>query len=306
MALRQLPGQQEVEERPERVHVRRGRDLLAEQLLRRREGRRQRKDAGRPRLVGLAVGEHLGDAEVEELHLAGVRDEHVRRLDVAVHDEAAVRRVHRVAQREREPDHVPRRGAATVLGDRDALHALHHEVRPSVGGGPRVEEARDVRVVELAEHATLAQEAAHHTDGVEPALEDLDRDVRLVSVVGARRRVDLAHAAGPDPRADTPRPETLTRLERARLLVAGHDRDGVGQEAAGAFHGRDHRRDLRPHRAARRGPRLDVRHPLALGSLERLGEQGLDLRPLLAGESHRLLRGLAAARSPAGNAGSGR
>ena len=41
--------------------------------------------------VGADVGPGLGDAEVEDLHLAVGRDEHVVRLQIAVHDAPVVR-----------------------------------------------------------------------------------------------------------------------------------------------------------------------------------------------------------------------
>ena len=48
--------------------------------------------------------DQLGDAEVEELGLSRRRDEDVGRLDVAVHDQAAVRVLHRVAQLGEQPE----------------------------------------------------------------------------------------------------------------------------------------------------------------------------------------------------------
>ena len=52
-----------------------------------------------------------GDAEVGDLHLALRRDEHVARLDVAVHDAVAVREGERVGDLGRDPGRVHRPGA---------------------------------------------------------------------------------------------------------------------------------------------------------------------------------------------------
>ena len=89
-------------------------DPLARGLLGRHVGERADDVAGaRERLV---AGE-VGDAEVGELGDAArpsgrVGDEHVLRLDVAVHDAALVRVLERVA--EREPDRAARRGRSAA------------------------------------------------------------------------------------------------------------------------------------------------------------------------------------------------
>jgi hypothetical protein len=44
--------------------------------------------------LGYGLLEHLGDAEVQELHRAVGAHEHIRRLQVAVHHQIAVREVH--------------------------------------------------------------------------------------------------------------------------------------------------------------------------------------------------------------------
>ena len=70
------------------------------------------------------------DAEVHQLHAAGARDHHVRRLDVAVDDAAVVdvvecaRDLHRDDRRD-----VVRQSAALLeeVVQVDALHVLHHD-----------------------------------------------------------------------------------------------------------------------------------------------------------------------------------
>src|SRR5690606_39600044 len=82
-----------VEEDAELVDVARRRDLLAAELLGARVLRREEPEPrSRPwRSAGLGFVEEPRDPEVEEFRLAVGGDEDVRRLEVAVDDEAAVR-----------------------------------------------------------------------------------------------------------------------------------------------------------------------------------------------------------------------
>ena len=78
------PGQQQIEDHPQRVDIRRGRDRAAGQLLGRGILRRQ-DPLALARQGGHRVGvtlrfEQLGDAELEEFDLAVARVQHVRRL----------------------------------------------------------------------------------------------------------------------------------------------------------------------------------------------------------------------------------
>ena len=87
-------GQQLVKQHAERVDVGRGGHRLAEQLLGRGVfGREQLRIGARQRraVAGGFVFEQLGDAEIEQLDAAVVIDEHVQRLDVAMHDQVRVR-----------------------------------------------------------------------------------------------------------------------------------------------------------------------------------------------------------------------
>ena len=85
--------EQQVQQHAERVDVGRRRHLAAVHLLGRGVRRRQHGIAlPCERLNTIALRfEQVGDAEVEQLHLPVSRDEHVRRFQVAVHDEVGVR-----------------------------------------------------------------------------------------------------------------------------------------------------------------------------------------------------------------------
>jgi len=99
-------GQEDVEKHAARVHIRGGRNRLSCHLFRRRELRRQRarniRGDGRTVhrcITATAVGagvlavviQQLRDPEVQHLHTTVVRDEHVRRFEITMDDEARVR-----------------------------------------------------------------------------------------------------------------------------------------------------------------------------------------------------------------------
>ncbi len=185
--------QELMQQHAERVDVGRGRHDLAGDLLRRRV-------VGREYANGRALDvvlEQLRDAEVEELHGAVGRDEDVRRLDVAVHDQRAMRGFNRAAngQEEREPRAQVERARVRVARDRLAVHVFHDEVRHAGVGEAAVDQPRDIRMVEAREHAALALEEALLDLRVEPAPEQLDRDVLAEVAALARTEKHGRHAA---------------------------------------------------------------------------------------------------------------
>ena len=99
LAQRQLAAGQLEQHHTQRKHIGRGANGLPGDLLRRGVVRRQaaagmpRDVAGRGGRVG-GVAEQTGNAEVEQLGLAAGRDEHIRRLQIAVHDELRVGVLH--------------------------------------------------------------------------------------------------------------------------------------------------------------------------------------------------------------------
>ena len=120
-----------------------------------------------------------GDPEIRQERVALVVDEDVGRLDVAVDDTRAVRRLQRAAQL---IDHRGGlRGAQGVVFEHGrqapASHQPHHEVRRT-GLAPIVVERNDVRVLELGDQLRLGLEASDEV-GVVGVLrsDDLDRDL---------------------------------------------------------------------------------------------------------------------------------
>ena len=240
-AERGRPRQQLVEEDAEgidvrpRVDVERPLGLLRAHVLggpdhrpvHREERLARRPDRGR-----------LGDAEVDHLRvrLAVVgRDEDVRRLDVAVDETLRVGVLDGVADlgEELEPRLDGQLVAVAVLRDRRARDEVHHEVGPSRRRRPRVDDARDVRVVHHREGLALQLEARHDLLRVHSRLQELHRDPaddRLL-LLGEE---DRAEAPLPDPLQEPVGPEPRPRaLEEGPPRAGGRRGDRrVGREAA--------------------------------------------------------------------------
>ncbi len=134
--LRARAGQQFVEQQSELIHIRRDRDGLAADLLGARVVRREdaRGRAGRRAVVLLVRGQQPRDPEVEEDRMAIGRHDDVRRLDVAMDDELAMRLLQGGADVREElealVDGQPLFVAEAI--DVASLDVLHHEIRPAI------------------------------------------------------------------------------------------------------------------------------------------------------------------------------
>ena len=165
----------------------------------------------------------MGDAEVGELgHARGgarrVRDDHVLRLDVAVHDAAAVRVLERAAQREADPQHVAvaQRALGAQLVQRAPVDELGDQVAgPGVLAG--VEDRDDARVVEAPGGQRLAAAALGVAAG--RRRDDLDRHGALQALVGGG--VDGSEAARAEPRTEPVAAEDELCVDNRGELVRG-------------------------------------------------------------------------------------
>ena len=145
--------------------------------------------------------DRLGDAEVDDLgvRLAVVhRDQHVRRLDVAVDDALLVRVLDGVGDLRHQLEPLRNRELVAIAERRDRLagHQLHHEVGPAGVGGAGVEDPGDVGVIHHRQRLALLLEAGDHLLGVHPQLDDLERDParHRLALVGEEHRAEAAGA----------------------------------------------------------------------------------------------------------------
>ena len=291
--VRPLAREQFEQHDAERIDVRRGAHRIAAQLLRRGVRRRQwtvlRVDG--LRRAAVRIVEEFGDAEIEQLRFAVGGDQNVRRLDVAMDDELAVRELHRRADiaEQRDAFFDAQLALRGVAQQRFAVDVFHREVRTSIVGDAAVEQARDVRMFETREDLPLAQETRLHRIGIHAALDDLQRGALLELSVGAFGEQHHAHAAAAEfaqhaPRADacrapsrdrrcspTPSPlrrarhrrccRNVRRFDRRREVVrrraaCRHRRRRVRRAMPRAAQPAHRQRDRRSH-----SPAASVRHP---------------------------------------------
>jgi hypothetical protein len=184
----------------ERIDIRRRRDRLAAHLLRRRElgcERAAALDRHRGRRGGQIVSDELRDAEVQQLHAAGLRDENVRRLEIAMHNQVRVCASHRVEHLQKEPDArlACERMRPHVVVDLHAVDVFEHEIRLATRADTRIEQTSDPRMRETREHGALAPKTCLTPGRDEREIEQLDGSVSLECAIHSARQPDGAHAA---------------------------------------------------------------------------------------------------------------
>ena len=162
-ALRALAAEQLVQHDGERIDVGgRGhggaRELLRRGVLGRGGTAGQARELGR--LAAAAIVEQLGDAEVEQLHRAGVGDEDVRGLEIAVHDQPRMRGLHGAEhlREQRQPLAQPEPALTAVDVDRQAIDAFERQPGLALLADAGVVEGGDVRMAEAGEEVALALE----------------------------------------------------------------------------------------------------------------------------------------------------
>ena len=206
------------------VPIDRGRHLFPADLL----GRHVSHRAGETTVFGLRpVGESDGEPEVEEDQTSGVRDHHVRRLDVAMELHARVYG----GDREHElPGHVAKDPVvdpaalgprAQVRGELQARDELHGEEADALVGEELVE-VDEVRVPDVGEGAKLLFQVIEIVRG--HSVQRLEGDVG--GELGVVRAVDDPHPPIPEPRQDAkPRRD---QPERRRAMRRREDAGALG------------------------------------------------------------------------------
>ena len=240
-----------VEDHAERVDIGCRADLLTAHLLGRGIPRRHHTHRGAGECGAIAlIGEHFGNAKVEQAHLAPLRDEDVVWFEVSVHHETRVREAHRTTNLGEEPQAVVDgetvRGAVAI--NRIAFHQLHRKPRGAVGGESAVYQPRNLRMVERGEDLPLALEALQDLLGVHPAADELECDLLREGAVHPFGEVDGAHAAVAEFANNAPGANALALGGRG---VGGGVRSGAGgiahgvaESFGGAFVGADEAGDF--------------------------------------------------------------
>ena len=212
--------------------------LVAFDLL--RAGVFRRHDAQGGNRLGeqfVAGAEKLRDAEVEQLRFALRRHEDVRRFQVAMNDQVLMRIGDRRADLAEELQALGRgqRMRVAVGVNRFAVHVLHDEIRQSVIGRSAVDQARDVRMIELRQNLPFIAKPAEDVVGIEPSPNELDRNLLAIFVVRARRQINCAQTAPANfaddlVSAELPASERL--LHRFRKQIARNLESRLLDEAA--------------------------------------------------------------------------
>ena len=143
------------------------------------------------------IVQQLGDAEVQQAHVAGRRDQDVGRLEVAVDDQVRVCVADGLAdlQEQREPRFHAHVVGLAVIGDRHALDVFQRQVGLALAADAGIEQACDVGVFEAREDLALTGEAQPQVGVGQPGAQQLQRDPALVQPIRAGRQPDQAHPA---------------------------------------------------------------------------------------------------------------
>ena len=192
-------GQKPVEDDTEGVDIRRGGDGFAGHLLgcgilgSKREPAFTRE---RRQLLRARPFQELGDPEVQQLHLAGARHQHVGRFDVAVHDEVCVRVRHRGEELQEKGKPGLRREALFVaeMIQPGAVDVLQHQVGMSRVGNAGVDEAPDIGMGEAAQRAALTAEPLGTGPVRQRVAQQLDGDFGVVAPVVPAAEPHAAHS----------------------------------------------------------------------------------------------------------------
>ena len=152
--------------------------------------------AGECRL-GRTVSLHqLGDAEVQQPHLARLVHQDVAGLEVAVHHQVGVRMGHGVADLHEQRQALAQRRrphcAPSVQGL--SVHPFQRQVGLAGGRDAGVVQARNVRVFQRGQDLALARQALGQAGAAPGAVRQLQGHLPALQLVGALGQPDAGHA----------------------------------------------------------------------------------------------------------------
>ena len=141
--------------------------------------------------------QQLGDAEIEQPHLALRIDQDVGGLEVAVHHQVGVGMADRAADLQEQAQAFVQRQlqAPAVFGDRLALDVGQHQVGLAVLAEAGIQQPGDVRMLQPRQDLALAVEALAQARVGVARVQQLQRHLPPVQPVGTLGQPHLAHAA---------------------------------------------------------------------------------------------------------------
>ena len=151
--------------------------------------------------VGVDAVEQLDDAKIEQLDHTGGGHQQIVGLQIAVHDQMLVGKLHRLQRLQHQSHAFADRQCPCPreFGDRHALDQLQCKPRQAAGVDAAIEQGRDVRMLKPGQCLALAQEALDHSSGTGSrrcaGMQLLDRHLLRELAVHALRAPDATHAA---------------------------------------------------------------------------------------------------------------
>ena len=169
------------------------------------------------------VFEQLGNAKIEQFHLAVMPDQDVRGLEIPVHDQVGVGVSYRLQHVEKQPDtrFDTELAAIAVAVDVVALNVLEDEIGLSGLRYSGIDQFGDIRVRQTAENDAFALESFLAGSPDQREFEKLHRYFSLKPRVVSFRQPDAAHTALADLRYQSVRPQCLTGQARFKRQFDG-------------------------------------------------------------------------------------
>ena len=217
---RVLSGQQHIQQHAEGIDVGGSRDGCARHLLRRRVLGRHRPAAfdrqqSRGAIFCFAF-EQLGYSEIQQFRLPILADQHIGRLEVAMHDQVRVSVGHRTQHFEEKADsrfHIQFLPVAVAI-DAVTLDIFENQIRLTRGRYPSIDKFRNVRMREPSKNAAFALETPFPAFPHQCDVDEFHRHSSLETSVVALRQPHASHSTLADLGEQSVWPQCLAREAR--------------------------------------------------------------------------------------------